>query len=68
MNSINTFEQSFAHHFNGSNAFAFWKGRMTLYVVPKACGIKDGDEVILPSYTCVMDVNPIKYLGARPAY
>ena len=31
-------------------------------------GIGPGDDVILPGYTCVMDVNPIKYLGAKPIY
>jgi dTDP-4-amino-4,6-dideoxygalactose transaminase len=31
-------------------------------------GVGDGDEVILPGYTCVMDVNPIKYVGASPVY
>ena len=28
----------------------------------------EGDEVILPGYPCVMDVNPIKYLGARAVF
>ena len=31
-------------------------------------GVGEGDEVILPGYTCVMDVNPIKYLSAKPVY
>jgi dTDP-4-amino-4,6-dideoxygalactose transaminase len=31
-------------------------------------GIGQSDEVILPGYTCVMDVNPIKYLGGNPVY
>jgi perosamine synthetase len=31
-------------------------------------GVGSGDEVILPGYTCVMNVNPIKYLGAKPVY
>ncbi|MGD1041766.1 MAG: DegT/DnrJ/EryC1/StrS family aminotransferase [Sedimentisphaerales bacterium] len=68
MNSVKTFEQSFACHFNESNAFAFWKGRVAMYAILKACGVKEGDEIILPGYTCVMDVNPIKYLGAKPVY
>lgn len=39
-----------------------------MYAILKAIGIGPGDEVILPGYTCVMDVNPIKYLGAKPIY
>ena len=68
MNSIKAFEQSFAHYFNDSSASAFWKGRVAMYAILKGLGVKDGDEVILPGYTCVMDVNPIKYLGAKPVY
>ena len=62
------FEEAFARWFRISNAFSFWKGRVALYAVFKAMGIGPGDEVILPGYTCVMDVNPIKYLGAKPVY
>jgi dTDP-4-amino-4,6-dideoxygalactose transaminase len=62
------YEQPFAELFDGCKAFSFWKGRVALYAILKALGIKEGDEVILPGYTCVMNVNPIKYLGARPVY
>jgi perosamine synthetase len=67
-NIIAQFEKDFARHFGVDRAFAFWKARVAMYAILKACGVKDGDEVILPGYTCVMDVNPIKYLGAKPVY
>ena len=41
---------------------------MALYAILKAIGVGPGDEVIPTGDTCVMDVNPIKYLGARPVY
>ncbi len=62
------FEKAFAERIGVSRAFAFWKGRVAMYAILKAMGISEGDEVILPGYTCVMDVNPIKYLGAAPVY
>ena len=69
MSKINfRYGQNFAKFFNAKAAFSFWKGRVALYAILKALGVKEGDEVILPGYTCVMDVNPIKYLGARPVY
>lgn len=68
MNDIKTFEQLFAGIFAENYAFSFWKARVALYAILKALDIKQGDEVILPGYTCVMDVNPIKYLGAKPVY
>jgi len=65
---IEQYEQNFAEVFGVSRAFTFWKGRVALYAILKAMGIGAGDEVIVPGYTCVMDVNPIKYLGAKPVY
>jgi dTDP-4-amino-4,6-dideoxygalactose transaminase len=62
------FEEAFARWFGVSSSFAFWKGRIALYAILKTLGVSKGDEVILPGYTCVMDVNPIKYLGAQPIY
>ncbi len=50
------------------NISLFWKGRVALYAILKAIGIKEGDEVILPAFTCVVAVNPIIYLGAKPVY
>jgi len=47
------------------NVSLFWKGRVALYAILKAIGIK---EVILPAFTCVVAVNPIIYLGAKPVY
>lgn len=68
MNTIYEYESSFSSWFEGKGAFSFWKGRVALYAILKAMGIGPGNEVILPGYTCVMDVNPIKYLGAKPSY
>ena len=65
---IEQYEQKFAQVLDAKQAFAFWKGRVALYAILKAMGITAGDEVIVPGYTCVMNVNPIKYLGAKPVY
>lgn len=53
---------------NLQNVFFFWKGRVGLYAILKAIRIKEGDEIILPAFTCVVAVNPIIYLGAKPVY
>lgn len=62
------YEGAFARQMGAAHAFAFWKGRVAMYALLKGLGVGRGDEVILPGYTCVMDVNPIMYLGARPVY
>ncbi len=65
---IEQYEQKFAEVCGAKRAFAFWKGRVALYAILKTMGVTTGDEVIVPGYTCVMNVNPIKYLGAKPVY
>ncbi len=66
--AIKKYQAKFADFFNFEYAFAFFKGRVALYAILKAIAVGPGDEVILPGYTCVMDVNPVKYLGAKPVY
>ena len=66
--AVDKFQNAFAEWLGVRSAFAFWKGRVALYAILRALGIGEGDEVILPGYTCVMDVNPIKYLGARAVF
>jgi perosamine synthetase len=65
---IEEYQQKFARFFGAERAFAFWKGRVALYALLRALDVGAGDEVILPGYTCVMNVNPIKYIGAKPVY
>jgi len=65
---IEEYQQKFARFLGAERAFAFWKGRVALYALLRALDVGEGDEVILPGYTCVMNVNPIKYAGARPMY
>lgn len=43
-------------------------GRSALYTILKSLGIGPGDEVILPSFTCVVVANAIKWSGASPVY
>ena len=50
------------------NIFLYWKGRIALYAMLKAIGVKEGDEVILPAFTCVVVPNAILYSGAKPVY
>jgi dTDP-4-amino-4,6-dideoxygalactose transaminase len=65
---VEEYQRKFASFFGVERAFAFWKGRVALYALLRALNVGRGDEVILPGYTCVMDVNPIKYVGAKPVY
>ncbi|MHC4635975.1 MAG: DegT/DnrJ/EryC1/StrS family aminotransferase [Planctomycetota bacterium] len=62
------FEKVFSQELRVLQVFSFWKARVGLYAILKSLGTSENDEVILPGYTCVMNVNPIKYLKAKPVY
>lgn len=53
---------------SSENISFFWKGRVALYALMKAYGIKKDDEVILPAFTCVVVPNAIIYCEAKPVY
>ena len=57
--TVTRFEEAFAAWLGVRHAFAFWKGRVAMYAILKALGIGEGDEVILPGYTCVMVPGPV---------
>lgn len=67
--SIQALRDHILNHFNHSGeVFFHYKGRVSLYALLKAMGVKAGDEVIIPAFTCVVVPNPIIYLGAKPVY
>ena len=66
---MRSYETRFAAMFGDSyHAFAFWKARVALYAILKALDFKEGDEVLLPGYTCVVVPNAVRYAGAKPVY
>ncbi|MFD1646078.1 DegT/DnrJ/EryC1/StrS family aminotransferase [Haloarchaeobius litoreus] len=52
----------------GGQAALFWKGRVALYALLAALDVGDGDEIIVPGFTCVAVPNAIMYRGATPVY
>ncbi|MCQ2283436.1 MAG: aminotransferase class I/II-fold pyridoxal phosphate-dependent enzyme [Bacteroidales bacterium] len=55
-------------HASSDDVFLYWKGRVALYAILRAMGVGEGDEVIVPAFTCVVVPNAIKYLKAKPVY
>ena len=52
----------------GLKAFTFWKGRVALFSILRGMGIGQGDEVMMPGYTCVVVPGATIYAGAKPVY
>ena len=65
---IRSYEDSFAAAAGCAHAYSFASGRMGLYAILEALGVTDGDEVVIPAFTCVVVPNAILYRGAVPVY
>ena len=69
VNKLIEFKQSIRSQLSDDvSVTLFWKGRVALYVILKALGIAEGDEVIVPGLTCVVVPNAVIYSGATPIY
>lgn len=69
-NSIynNKLEAAFAKQFNAKYAIGHCNGTATLHVALMACGVKAGDEVIVPALTMSSTSIPIVLMGAIPVF
>lgn len=48
--------------------YTFASGRMGFFSILQSLGIQNNDEVIIPSFTCIVIPNAIMYSGAKPVY
>lgn len=65
---VSDYERRFAE-WNGSGyAYAFLGGRVALSACIYALDLKDGDEIILPGYTCVVVPNAFHFAGVKTIY
>lgn len=65
---INEFEQKIAEYVGVSDAVACQNGTSGLHLALLACGVKRGEEVIVPTLTFIAAVNPVKYIDADPIF
>ncbi len=61
-------EDKLKKFFGTKDAICFDSGRTALYFALKALGIKENDDVLVQSYTCIVVINAIKWLGANPIF
>src|SRR5205823_2123218 len=67
-NWVQRYENAAAQYAGVPYAVSFGAGRMALYAILEAIDIENGDEVIIPAYTCVVVPNAIIYRGSKPLY
>ena len=62
------FEEEFAAFVGAKHALAVTNCTAALHMAYQALGLKEGDEVIVPSLTFVATANAITYTGAKPVF
>jgi perosamine synthetase len=62
------FESLIAEYTGSKHCIAVNNGTISLTLAAIACGIKFGDEVIVPNYTMIATPNSVKMIGAKPVF
>jgi len=65
---VKDYENAFADWNGSAHAFSFMGARVALSSCVHALGLKPGDEVIVPGYTCVVVPNAFHYAGVKVIY
>lgn len=65
---IDEFEKKFAEFVGSKYALSCANGTVSLHLIMLALGIKEGDEVIMPTLTYIATANSVKYCGATPIF
>jgi perosamine synthetase len=66
--NVEKFERMVADRIGKKYAVAFNSGTSALHAILLACGIKKGDEVIVPSFTFIATANSVLFVGAKPVF
>lgn len=65
---VNLFEEKFKNYINTEKAVVTVNGTSALHLALISLGIKQDDEIIVPSLTFVAPVNAIRYINAKPVF
>ncbi len=65
---VQEFEKLFGQHHGVNYAVATSSCTTALHLMLANAGIKEGDEVIVPSFTWVATANAVRYCGATPVF
>lgn len=65
---VTEFEKMFCNFTGAKNSIAVSSCSTALQLVLSNYGLKEGDEVIVPSFTWIATANAIEYTGAKPVF
>ncbi len=65
---LESFEKDFAAAHGGGYSIGCASGTEAIYLALAACGVTDGDEVIVVAHTAVPTISAISMTGAKPVF
>ena len=65
---VKEFEKEFSSYIGTKHGIATSSGTTALDIMLKASGIKQGDEVIVPSFTFIATANSVLFQNAKPVF
>jgi len=65
---IEEFEEKFARYCGVKYGVATSNGTVALHLALTALGIREGDEVFIPTLTFIATANTVRYTGAKPVF
>ncbi|UVE49761.1 DegT/DnrJ/EryC1/StrS family aminotransferase [Haloferax larsenii] len=65
---VDSFEEGLESYFEVDHALTVNSGTTALECALRACGIGEGDEVIVPSFTFIATANTVRMVGATPIF
>lgn len=65
---VNRFEDELAHYLGVKHAVAVVNGTAALHLALVVAGVKENDEVLVPTLTFIAPVNTVRYVGAHPIF
>lgn len=65
---IKTFEENISNYVNRKYAITFNSGTSALHAILMSYDIKQGDEVIVPSFSFISTANSVLFVGAKPVF
>lgn len=63
---LNAFENTLSQYLHQSHVVALNSGTSAIHLALKLLGVKQGDEVVCPTFTFVATINPVLYQRATP--
>lgn len=65
---VNRFEEEVAQYLGVKHAVAVVNGTAALHLALVVAGVKENDEVLVPTLTFIAPINAVRYIGAHPVF